>query len=124
METQTEKVFYQDANVSVTQSRFVASSKTYAMRNISSVHLYRKVRSKKLEIVLIVMGAILLIGESSRIVGAIMLIAGLLLLFLLKDDYTVRINSNSGEADGYVSKDKELIQKIVDAVNEAMIFRG
>jgi type IV secretory pathway component VirB8 len=124
METQTEKVFYQDANVSVTQSRFVASSKTYAMRNISSVHLYRKERSKKLEIILIIIGSILLIGESSRIVGAIMLIAGLLLLFLLKDEYTVRINSNSGEADGYVSKDKELIQKIVNAVNEAMIFRG
>ena len=34
---QSEKIFYQDKNVTVTQSRFVVDGKTYAMRNISSV---------------------------------------------------------------------------------------
>jgi Family of unknown function (DUF6232) len=124
METNNEKVFYQDANVSVTQSRFMASSKTYAMRNISSVSIYRKERSKKLEIIMIILGLALTAVESSRVLGIILLLLGIVLLFILKDQYSVRISSNSGEADGFVSKDKELINKIVGAVNEAIIYRG
>ncbi len=46
---------------------------------------------------------------------------GLVWFLLLKDKYSVRINSNSGEVDGYISKDKELIQNIVNAVNNAII---
>ena len=39
--TQDDKVFLKDSNVLVTQSRFVAGGKTYAMRNISSVTKYK-----------------------------------------------------------------------------------
>jgi hypothetical protein len=124
MEAIKEQVFYQDPNVTVTQARFVSRSKTYAMSNISSVSLGIIKRSKKLEIFMIAIGFILLVTESTRIVGAIMAAIGVLLLFVLKDTYSVRINSNSGEADGFISKDKDCIEKIVDAVNEAIIHRG
>ena len=44
--------------------------------------------------------------------------------YSIKDEYSVRISSNSGEANGFRSKDKDYIQKIVNALNDAMIHRG
>lgn len=125
METQiNERIFYQDTNVTVTQARFVTQAKTYAMSNVSSVSLYRIKRSKKLEIFLIAIGLVMIVGESTRIVGSIFLLIGVVMLFLLKDSYSVRINSNSGEADGFISKEKDYVEKVVNAVNEAIIHRG
>lgn len=124
MEAKEEKVFYQDSQVQVTQSRFVARSRTFAMRNISSVSIFKKEKSRFLEIVMIIAGLICLFNTSSLVFGLLLIVAAVLLLFLLKNEYTVRISSNSGESDGFISTDKELVEKIVDAVNEAIIFRG
>lgn len=120
----TEKVFYQDINVTVTQARFVSQSKTYAMSNISSVSIRRIARSIMGEIFLMLIGLALLVSDGTRIIGFLMIIIAIVLFFVRKDSYSVRINSNSGEADGFISKDKDMIHKIVDAVNEAIIYRG
>jgi type IV secretory pathway component VirB8 len=124
MDTNTEKVFYRDLDVTVTQTRFISHSKTYAMRNISSVSLGRIDRSIVGEILLVVIGTLMCIGDETRIAGIIMIVIAIVLFFVRKDSYSVRINSNSGEADGFISKDKEVIQKVVNAVNEAIVFRG
>ena len=124
MEAKEEKVFYQDNQVQVTQSRFVARSRTFAMRNISSVSIFKKEKSRFLEIIMIIAGLICLFNKSSLIFGMLLIVTAALLFFLLKNEYTVRISSNSGESDGFISTDKELVEKIVDAVNEAIIFRG
>lgn len=125
METpQQEKVFYQDANVTVTQSRFIAGSKTYAMRNISSVSLFKIEKSRALPIILILIGGLMLFGDSSRIFGVILAAIGVLWVVLIKDEYSVRISTNAGEVNSLVSKEQPYIQKIVDALNDAMIHRG
>ena len=120
----TEKTFFQEGSVRVTQARFIAGSRTYAMSNISSVYTYRKQRSVKLEVALIVIGMLCLFSDGGRMFGFAMILLGILLLMLLKDSYSVRIQSNSGVTDGLVSKDKQYIEKIVDAVNEAIVYRG
>lgn len=120
----TEKTFFQDANVTVTQSRFISQSKTYAMSNISSVSIFRKARNKFFDIALIIIGAVCLFSGGARVVGFVMVLIGVLMLFLLKDTFSVRIQSNSGEADGFMSKDHDLILKIVNAVNDAIVHRG
>lgn len=116
-----EKVFYQSPDVTVTQSRFLAGGKTYAMRNISSVEVGRIKARKRGAKFFIIIGILFLIAESTRFWGGILVMLGLVWFLLLKDKYSVRINSNSGEVDGYISKDKELIQNIVNAVNNAII---
>lgn len=119
-----ETTFYKDLNVTVTQSRYVTQSKTYAMRNISSVHVFEIIKSRKFPIILIILGILLLFSGDTRIVGIIFAIAGALFLFLIKNEYAVRISTNSGEANSILSKDKAYIQKIVNALNEAIIHRG
>ena len=123
-QTQQEKTFYKDNNVTVTQSRYIADSKTYAMRNISSVSIYTVEASYKLEIFLLLVGVIMLIGESTRILGGLLAVVSVVLIVMKKSEYAVRISTNAGEANSLTSKDKEYIEKIVNALNDAIIHRG
>lgn len=126
METQVpnEITFYQDPQVTVTQSRYVTNSKTYAMRNISSVHIFEIIKSKKLPIALVLIGFLMALSESMRVIGIVILAIGVTLLIVIKNEYAVRISTNSGEANSLVSKDKIYIEKIVNALNDAIIHRG
>jgi multisubunit Na+/H+ antiporter MnhC subunit len=126
METpvQNEITFYKDMNVTVTQSRYITHSKTYAMRNISSVHIFEIIKSKKLPVLMIIIGLLLLFSSDLRIMGFIILLVGVALLLAIKNEFAVRISTNSGEANSIISKDKLYIQKIVNALNEAIIHRG
>lgn len=126
METQfqNETTFYQDSLVTVTQSRYITQSKTYAMRNISSVHVFEIEKSKVTPILMILFGIPFLFSGNVFWIGLILIVLGILILFNIKNEYTVRISTNAGEADSTISKDKEYIQKIVNALNDAMIHRG
>lgn len=121
---QNEVMFYQDGNVTVSQARFITNSKTYAMRNISSVHIFEIVASRKLPVIMILIGFFMLFSDSARVAGFIILALGVGILFLIKNEFAVRISTNSGEANSIISKDKAYIQTIVNALNEAIIHRG
>ena len=124
METEQEKIFYQDSEVTVTQDRFVVGSETYAIENISSVSNFEIVKSKNGPSMLMALGAILLVPSGMRILGGVLVIIGFLWLFSVKNEYAVRISMNAGEINSVVSKNRDYIQKIVDALHEAVIFRG
>lgn len=121
---QNETTFYNQSGVVVTQSRFVTHSKTYAMRNISSVHIFEIEKSLVLPIILTVLGIVLLLADEARVAGGILLTLAILIFVLIKNKYAVRISTNSGEANSIVSKDKTYVQAIVNALNEAIIHRG
>jgi len=121
---QNEILFYQDLQVMVTQSRYIANSKTYAMRNISSVHLFEIVKSRTIPILMIVVGLLIFVIGDGKIIGGLILLLGVLFLALTKNEYAVRISTNSGESNSIVSNDKNYVQQIVNALNEAIINRG
>lgn len=125
-EIQNETIFYQNLHVKVTQSRFVTNSRTYAMRNISSVFVYEIVKSKTLPVIMMIIGFLMLFSSEALVetVGAILLITGVFVFFSIKNEFAVRISTNSGEANSVISKDKKYIQSIVEALNEAIIRRG
>lgn len=122
--TSSEKVFYGDDSVTVTQSRFIAEAKTYAMRNISSVSLRRNRKSRFWQFALVVVGVVLVLADASQMGGWVMVGLGAVWLYFTRDEYAVRISSNSGEADGFVSADRKRVEKIVEALNEAIVTRG
>jgi hypothetical protein len=120
-----EKVFHNDANVIVTQSRFIASGRTYTMRNISSVTVSTVEKDKKLQIALLVVGCLMaLTGGGVQIAGFVIALGALIWLLTMKNNYAVRISTNAGESNSLTSADKAYVQKIVNAVNEAIIHRG
>ncbi|KMQ64065.1 hypothetical protein ACM40_04715 [Chryseobacterium sp. BLS98] len=124
MENQNETKFYQDGFVTVTQSRFVTQSKTYAMRNISSVHVFEIIKSKTKAVLMIIFGLLFLFSKDIFWVGFIIIALGIWWLISIKNEYAVRISTNAGEANSIVSKNKDYIQKIVNALNDAIIHRG
>ncbi|WP_312389817.1 DUF6232 family protein [Chryseobacterium sp.] len=111
MEFQNEVQFYQDSSVTVTQSRFVTHSKTYAMRNISSVHIFEIIKSKTKAVVTIVFGLFLLFSKDVFWIGLIIIALGIWWFTAIKNEYAVRISTNAGEANSIISKDKNIFRK-------------
>lgn len=124
MDTNNETIFYQNAWVTVTPSRYVTQSKTYTMRNISSVHIFEIIKSKVKAILLILIGLAVVFSKDIFYVGIILIPLGVWWCISIKNEYAVRISTNAGEANSIVSKDKIYIQKIVSALNEAFVHRG
>ncbi|MDH6251524.1 hypothetical protein M2347_001251 [Chryseobacterium sp. H1D6B] len=121
---QNEVTFYKDSFVRVTQSRYVTQSKTYAMRNISSVHIFEIIKSRAKAVFLMIFGLFFLLSKDIFWVGLIIIALGIWWLTSIKNEYTVRISTNAGEADSIVSTNRDYIQKIVNALNDAIIHRG
>jgi len=124
MENQSETQFYQDGTVTVTQSRFITQSKTYVMRNISSVHVFEIEKNRVTPIIMILLGIPFLFSGNIFWIGLIIIAIGILWLISIKNEYAVRISTNAGEANSILSKDRMYIQKIVDALNKAIMYRG
>ena len=121
---QNETTFYQNGLVTVTQSRFVTHSKTYAMRNISSVHIFEIIKSKTKALLTIVLGLFFLFSRDIFWIGLIIIALGIWWFIYIKNEYAVRISTNGGEANSIISKDRKYIQEIVNALNDAIIHRG
>jgi hypothetical protein len=131
----SETTYYSDGEFQVTNARAVLRGKTYAMANITSVAVGAKEKSRWW-IVLISLGVFLglfLVAQSFvnwsillPVVGLPALGLGIFLAVSLprKYIYTVRIGSASGETDALASTNKEHIEKIVKAMNQAIIERG
>jgi hypothetical protein len=128
-----EITFYSDENgVTVTSARLIISQKTYAMANITSVSV-AKLPPPVGRVFIFGIGFLLGSYFIARQLAGIakLLIIGIALTVLavfvnkfLKPTYTVRVGSASGEWDIISSKDREYIEDIVDAINEAIIERG
>jgi hypothetical protein len=124
LEETNEKVFLKDSNVTVTQSRLIVDGKTFPIRNISSVAKQTITRNRLSEILIMVIGVLCVIIEGIRIIGVILIIVSLVMFLFLKKKYAVRINTNAGEEDGLISENVSYVQKIVNAINDAIVYRG
>lgn len=127
-----ETVYFTDGRVTITNARAIIGEKTYAMINITSVSMGEIPPNKSLGIALILVGVlgavcVSMVGESWIGAGVWALIVvggGIWALTVPKPKYVVRIGSASGEKNALVSPNREYIQKIVLALNEAIIKRG
>jgi hypothetical protein len=86
-----EKTFFNRGDIIVTTSRFMVGSKTYAVRNIVS--------TRGLEITP---------GCLSALLGA-------------KSGYVVAVTTAAGEERAYISKDKEFVGDLLEALDKAIV---
>lgn len=119
-----EKVFYQEGNVLVTNSRLVIGSRTFAMRNLASVEMgiIEKKPSLLMGFALMIGIGLLLFGSwSAKGFGVLCLALCFLYIRSLKSTFTVRIDSNAGTIDGLGSYNRGYIEEIVEAINVAIM---
>ncbi|WKA57798.1 DUF6232 family protein [Planococcus shenhongbingii] len=117
-----EKIFFQSENVLISNTRMNLGGTTYATANVTSVSTLEAKPGRKLEIIL---GLIGLVALTETFLGGIILIALAVLIFKFKKTkYIVKLSSSANEKDALWSTDKNFVHSVVEAINEAMIFRG
>lgn len=117
-----EQEFFNQNDVRVTNARFMVNGQTYAMNGVTSVKRGLKTPARGAPIFLILVGGAIMFA--SKPFGFLILGIAFLWLFMQSDEHTVMLSSASGESQALTSTDKEYIQSIIDALNEAIIHRG
>jgi uncharacterized protein DUF6232 len=126
-----EKKFLEDRRVLVTNARCVMEGKTFAMSGITSVAAYTESPSRGGPVIIILIGIVVaLVSLSSRellggiFIGIVLIGIGVLWYKSIKDIYHVVIHSASGEARPIHDFNSQYINGIVQALNDAIIYRG
>lgn len=119
-----EKIFFQEKKVTVTQSRYIIEDKTFVVRNISSVSLDKVIKSRIGALILIIAGITIFFLWEPFWIGIVLTVVGCIWLIFIRDEFAVKIGTNGGEVNSLISKDKAFIEKVVKALNDAIVYRG
>lgn len=117
-----EKVFFEHGDVKVTNARFITGSQTYAMSNVTSVKAFEEKPSRFGAIAILVIGLVIALG--APVVGLIIAAVAALYLYSLKTYYHVMLFTSGGENSALKTEQKEYLNSVVGALNEAIIHRG
>ncbi|HEX2786653.1 MAG TPA: DUF6232 family protein [Ignavibacteria bacterium] len=134
----TEYIYYQKDNVTITSSRIIVNQIIYLIRNISSVSYGVNTKHKEKNTIykLLLFGIGLMVmsigapmvgktveSASWVIIGTVIFLSG----FLIKEKkqeivtHYITIDTNSGSKNIFSSSDKYTVDKIIEAINQAII---
>jgi hypothetical protein len=117
-----EKTFFEYEDVKVTNARFISGSQTYAMSNVTSVKAFEQKPKRLGGIVALAIGAAVAVNTPT--VGIVIAAAAALYLYLQKTLYHVMLATSGGETSALKTHQREYLQKVVTALNEAIVHRG
>ncbi|HMN13754.1 MAG TPA: DUF6232 family protein [Bellilinea sp.] len=117
-----EKTFFEYDDVKVTNARFISGSQTYAMSNVTSVKAFEEKPKRFGAIIVLVIGLVILINEPA--LGFIISTAAAFYLYQQKTIYHVMLATAGGETSALKTHQKEYLNKVVSALNDAIVHRG
>src|ERR1017187_4601435 len=126
----TEKQYFQREDVTVTSTRFIAGSQTFAMRNITSVESVEVEPNSKPPGYLLLLGIVfVLVGFATSsiwcgIVGLAMIAVGAYWSWKQRSTFAVVLTTAAGEVTAYQSQSRSVISAIVTALNLSIVERG
>ncbi|SRR5260221_8915378 len=133
----SEHVFFNEANVYVSNTKVNLAGTTYATANITSVSKRFTPASKGSALVLTALGALMTLGSLGALfskdfgTGLVMFLicagltaAGIAWLRSLRPTYHVILASASGESEAMSSKDHDLVNRVISALSDAITHRG
>ena len=109
--------------VKITNLRTVIGTKTYSMSDIRSVNLTKQAESQG-PLLLAIPGILLVLWSVLDQTGQFAELFNIALFIIAKPTYAVQIGSASGVTNILRSTDLTFIQRIVDAMNNAIARRG
>jgi len=128
-----EVIILKEGNVKVTNLRAMIGPKTYSMSNIDSVRMHVKEPKLFVPVFFMLMAAICsaLVAltnldelSHSLEIGLFIGVGGLIFFLLsTKTKYSVRVRSSGGELNILEANDKDTVERIVSAMNEAISLR-
>lgn len=136
-EPDEEEILFSAPEIQVSSSRIIFHGVTYASANITSVSKRVVPIKAGCAILLIALGCLTLLGalattrENSAgevtiilLFGGGLLAAGIFWYRSLRPKYVVVLVSASGEKEALTSEDELLTNRVIDAINEAIVARG
>lgn len=123
--TSGEYVFFKGSDVTVTSSRFIVSSQTYAMSGVTAVKAYEKGPNRLPPIILGVLGVLAMSSGGGGVpTGVLMLIGAIAWASMQKPEFWIILSTASGESKVLAHRDRVFVTQVVDALNDAIIYRG
>lgn len=117
-----ERIFFEYEGVKITNARFVVDGQTYAMSNITSVQTKEERPSRLLPGFAIMVGLASLLQEPA--IGVAVIAAAAYWLYKQKTTYHVVLRTAAGEASALKTFQREYLNKVVSALNDAIVHRG
>jgi hypothetical protein len=132
-----ERSFLNDGGVYVSNTRVVIHGTTYATANITSVRKHVTPPNQGCAVLLLIFGALGAISGlavalgangderwTTFVVGAVMLIIGIVWLRSLHPTYNVMLATAAGERQGLTSQDEGIVDRVTAAIADAIVHRG
>ena len=117
-----EQTFFEHEDVKVTNARFVSGGQTYAMSNITSIKPMEQKPSRFGGVVVLLIGLIALTASFS--VGAIIVAAAAFYLYSQKTVFHILLSTSAGETKALMTYQRNYLNQVVSALNEAIVYRG
>ena len=117
-----DDIFHSAGGITVSRTRFVVGSQTFALANISSVRGVETPPSRTAPAVLLVVGVLFLFA--SIWFGLLVIAASITWMFFQKSTFSVVLTAAGGEVTAYSSEDSAFISRVIQALTEAIVARG
>ncbi len=111
----TEQFFFEQGEIKITSARAVFGNQTYVLSAVTSVRYVELKPDRKWPMFLIIFGVFCVL--TTTIIGAMW-------WFLQRTQHVVLLSSASGEICAMATKDKILADRVVMAINEAIVSKG
>jgi hypothetical protein len=117
-----EKIFFEHEDVKVTSARFISGGQTYAMSNVTSVKGFEKMPARFWGIVILLFG--LIVAAISLVPGVIIAACAAAYLYLQKPIFHVLLSTSAGETKALVTYQRDYLNRVISAINDAIVSRG
>jgi ABC-type Fe3+ transport system permease subunit len=121
-EPMEEKNILNENGITVTNTRFIVPSQTYAMAGITSVKNFKESPKRSYPIGCGIVGLLFLGG--APIVGIVLIVLAVVWWIGQKSTYHVVLTTAGGEVKALSNQSEEFISKVIHALNEAIVARG
>jgi len=118
----SEKQFFQYEDVQITNTRFVNGAQTYAMSNVTSIKSFEQKPKRIGGILVLLVG--LAIAVNTAVAGLLIAASAVVYLVMQKTMYHVMLATAGGEVSALKTKQRDYLEKVVAALNEAIVYRG
>jgi len=114
------------ADIKVTNARFIVDKQTYAINGVTSVMSASTAPNRNLSVIFGLIGLMIMFSGTAAgaIVGLLLIGIAVWIWISQKATHTVVLRSSSGEAKALISKDADAVDRVVAALNDALVHRG
>jgi hypothetical protein len=120
-----EHIFFENGKITITKNQFIVDKQSFAMNSITAIKITEKPPSARLSGNTAIVGSLFLFLDGLFFfIGLIMLVIAGLLWKNTKPHYSIILTTPSGELLALTSQEKEYIEKIFAALNQALLSRA